>query len=53
MNNCQNCKHHSTGVGAVLSNGTKWMWQDCTKGWGKPTPIGVFKNICNSYKPKE
>lgn len=51
--NCQNCKFHSTGIGAVTANGTKWMWQDCTKGWGKPTPIGVLKNLCGLYQPKE
>lgn len=46
---CQTCQHHSCGIGAVTANGTKWMWQDCAKGWGKPTPIGVLKNMCGLY----
>lgn len=51
--NCQSCKHHSSGIGAVTANGTEWRWQDCTKGWGKPTPIGVLKNMCGLYMPKD
>lgn len=52
MKNCQNCKFHSQGIGAVTANGTKWMWQECSKNWGKPTPIGVLKNLCGLYQPK-
>lgn len=47
---CQNCKHYSQGVGAVLNNGTIWKWENCDKNWGKKQPfIGVLKNICELH----
>jgi hypothetical protein len=56
---CQTCKFHSTGNALDFDgnpipkvNGEFWTWQDCTKGWGKPTPIGVLKNMCGLYQPK-
>jgi hypothetical protein len=57
---CQTCKFHSTGNALDFdgnpipkgNSGEFWTWQDCTKGWGKPTPIGVLKNMCGLYQPK-
>jgi len=50
---CQTCQHHTSGVGAVLKNGTVWEWQECKKSWGKGTPIGVLKNVCNLWIAKK
>jgi hypothetical protein len=50
---CQNCKHHSSGVAIILESGRTWNWQECTKNWGKPTPVGVIKNVCQLHKEKE
>ena len=51
---CQNCSFHTQGVGAMAPNGkTPWIWQECSKGWGKPTPVGVLKNLCGAYQPKK
>ena len=50
---CQNCNFHTEGVGAITDNGTIWKWQDCSKGWGKPSPVGVLKNLCGTYQPKK
>lgn len=50
---CQNCRHHSGGVAVTLDSGTTWNWQECTKSWGKPTPIGVIKNVCNLWVAKK
>ena len=49
---CQTCRHHSQGVAVILESGTNWCWQECTKSWGKPTPIGVIKNVCNLWVKK-
>jgi hypothetical protein len=53
MKNCQNCKHHSSGVAITLESGRTWGWQECAKNWGKPTPVGVIKNLCSLHKEKE
>lgn len=47
--NCQNCKFYQTGIGAVLKSGHIYYWEECSKGWGKPTPSGVFKNACQLW----
>jgi hypothetical protein len=56
---CQTCKFHSSGYALDFDgkpipkvNSEFWKWQECTKGWGKPTPIGVLKNMCGLYQPK-
>ena len=56
---CQTCKFYSTGYALDFDgkpipkvSGDFWRWNDCTKGWGKPTPIGVLKNMCGLYQPK-
>lgn len=46
---CLDCKHYSTGVAAVMDNGTIHKWEECKKNWGKITPVGVFKNICELH----
>ena len=58
--NCQSCHHHSSGYaldhdGKPIPkvNGDFWKWYECAKGWGKPTPIGVLKNMCSLYMPKK
>lgn len=50
---CQSCNHHSSGIGATLKNGHVYEWQECKKSWGKTTPVGVFKNVCDLYMPKK
>ena len=51
--NCQNCKYHSQGIAVVLESGRTWSWQECSKQWGKPTPVGVIKNVCGLHTVKE
>jgi len=50
---CFNCKNYSTGIGAVMKNGTIYMWEQCEKQWGKPTPVGVLKNICTLHNQRK
>jgi hypothetical protein len=46
---CNNCKFYSSGVAEVLPSGKTWIWEECQKSWGKPTPIGVLKNVCSLW----
>ena len=51
---CDTCTHFSTGIGALAPDGkTPWNWKECAKGWGKPTPVGVLKNLCGTYMLKK
>jgi hypothetical protein len=45
--NCQSCLHQASGFSH------NYLWQECTKGWGKPMMIGVVKNMCGMYQPKK
>lgn len=49
---CETCKFYTEGIAVINDNGTPWMWKDCTKSWGKPTPIGVIKNLCGAWAKK-
>ena len=46
---CNNCKFYTSGVAEVLPSGRVWTWEECQKSWGKPTPIGVLKNVCSLW----
>ena len=58
--NCQSCHHHSSGPAldkdgspVTKGNGQYWIWQECAKSWGKPSPESVLKNMCSLYMPKK